>query len=1468
MTDKKSLESNKAQDKSRAKQISAEARYIGSNPFELAKGSTSKRKSNVTLKLSHAFGDLESSKRMRVPDDNKLGYAAVATNELSANERNSHAKEDMGVAEEVEKDIQEVDISSRVVNESRGKTKGLDTQDKPSTGTKSKEPGTAFFQLNGAETVPEYDPQLETRVSRSGKTIKTGTVGAFSPVIKTGRKASKQDGSGIIRGDISGDSAINRTEADTRTHGSETGDTSGVDEGEGMSANTSPPVNSAETLLTTHNHAPMNAGKYAAVVKAKTTPRGKRGRPLARGRARARGWVGVVPQHSLPIAGCTGIAKDGNVGETEEVSGIEDRCMSVGEGENEGDDDTAEKELETRLNSGKEVVGECGDTGTKRDGEVAESVGDGAEAETDGEKGQLQKVPGEEKNGGDGMVDSVKGPEAATVAMDTDSADVSTAFEVRDSTEKENMEGCAAGSKDNSGINNNATEEEDTEGCDAGSKDKQVNHNSGINNNATEEADTEISDAGSKDKQVNDNSGINNNATEKADTEVSDADSEDKQVNDNSEINNNAAEKADTEGCDAGSEAKQVNDNSGINNNAAINDSEEGMGAVEYDHKASDVGNGRDVTISTGVLTPQPQTADKTDSTTAESCGRVKSNPDTDTDTDTTCAEKTNSTEQLGDKTGTYGAEVASDMTGDHIGDMVVEDMSEGVVKEDERMDINEPTQAGAPASTCIGTWDSGEGGKPAEEETVTPAEKQLDNHAGTRAGTTTDMHVDSQVDKDTGAQTHTQRDLQKDTPADNPTDTHTDEKIDKETEGLTAEPIGAHTKEEKGTQKSGLADKDAQSHTDTQRIKPDDTHTNKATDSAHADGRNDKQPSPEAGKEIDTHSDTQMVKQDESLVNNSAETHTATQKDKQPDVLTDRDTDTHSGVAMESDEDEREQPQQTHTHTHDTNDRDTRGSRSRSSASASVDVDGAGEAGTRPMRMRDGMGGSTGNGRGKARALMGRPRGIKGAKRKRETVSGSVDGVEVEHGVGNMVGMGEDDSGNTSVGSGAHADMGLKARAKTRRKPGKGGAKRPHINKYATTGDLYADLVEIDQDEVNALFFPKYDPAAMVWNSTHTINQKNKYCYCGGKRTRKNCDLYCDQCNNWFHLDCVKINNSPTLAYGLHYKFVCKACVYTYDTRVALTAARDAKELQSGTKETSAPQAMDINSETQKEGPNDSTKGAEIGLNRTEAVDVIEKAVDGEVDRADAKTDTGDKISSGVRISSGVSISSEVNSSGEPSTGTGTGKKKANTVENVKGNEKSDTTATQTTDDVAMVNKDTPSQGATADNTADITESVQEIFFQESRQTWQPVVTQTLRARNPISADSAIFFVSKIEYLNLFLIPFLVFFCHRYIDAEPDPFRKGRDTFRPCLLSEEVVLSHQKRARQLKLSDDRLSVTGARGYCLAMATHCVRRGTYYYEVKLLPPEPVSDELPTSTSYMSGLTAASRWRPIALFLSI
>jgi len=51
--------------------------------------------------------------------------------------------------------------------------------------------------------------------------------------------------------------------------------------------------------------------------------------------------------------------------------------------------------------------------------------------------------------------------------------------------------------------------------------------------------------------------------------------------------------------------------------------------------------------------------------------------------------------------------------------------------------------------------------------------------------------------------------------------------------------------------------------------------------------------------------------------------------------------------------------------------------------------------------------------------------------------------------------------------------------------------------------------------------------------------------------------------------------------------------------------------------------------------------------------------------------------------------------------------------------------------------------------------------------------------------------------------------------------------------------------APQLKISDDRLTVTGEKGYSMVRASHGVRKGSWYFEVTV-------DEMPPDTAARLG----------------
>ncbi|XP_074601217.1 polycomb protein Pcl [Brevipalpus obovatus] len=71
---------------------------------------------------------------------------------------------------------------------------------------------------------------------------------------------------------------------------------------------------------------------------------------------------------------------------------------------------------------------------------------------------------------------------------------------------------------------------------------------------------------------------------------------------------------------------------------------------------------------------------------------------------------------------------------------------------------------------------------------------------------------------------------------------------------------------------------------------------------------------------------------------------------------------------------------------------------------------------------------------------------------------------------------------------------------------------------------------------------FP-YDPSSLTWNSTHTSNHENTFCYCGGPGRYYSKMLQCHECLQWFHEACVQVIESPLLYGDLFYRFTCAVC-------------------------------------------------------------------------------------------------------------------------------------------------------------------------------------------------------------------------------------------------------------------------------------------------------------------------------------
>lgn len=69
------------------------------------------------------------------------------------------------------------------------------------------------------------------------------------------------------------------------------------------------------------------------------------------------------------------------------------------------------------------------------------------------------------------------------------------------------------------------------------------------------------------------------------------------------------------------------------------------------------------------------------------------------------------------------------------------------------------------------------------------------------------------------------------------------------------------------------------------------------------------------------------------------------------------------------------------------------------------------------------------------------------------------------------------------------------------------------------------------------------YDPAALNWNADSTLNEENKYCYCGEDRNLLDVDVQCTKCLNFFHGRCIRLGLGPVVPFMTNYHFMCLNC-------------------------------------------------------------------------------------------------------------------------------------------------------------------------------------------------------------------------------------------------------------------------------------------------------------------------------------
>ncbi|KAJ7305142.1 hypothetical protein JRQ81_011024 [Phrynocephalus forsythii] len=80
----------------------------------------------------------------------------------------------------------------------------------------------------------------------------------------------------------------------------------------------------------------------------------------------------------------------------------------------------------------------------------------------------------------------------------------------------------------------------------------------------------------------------------------------------------------------------------------------------------------------------------------------------------------------------------------------------------------------------------------------------------------------------------------------------------------------------------------------------------------------------------------------------------------------------------------------------------------------------------------------------------------------------------------------------------------------------------------------------------------------------------------------------------------------------------------------------------------------------------------------------------------------------------------------------------------------------------------------------------------------------------------------------------------YRYILAEPDPHAPDPEKLElDCWAGKPIPGDLYRASPQLKISDDRLTVIGEKGYSMVRASHGVRKGAWYFEISVdeMPPE-------------------------------
>jgi len=92
-----------------------------------------------------------------------------------------------------------------------------------------------------------------------------------------------------------------------------------------------------------------------------------------------------------------------------------------------------------------------------------------------------------------------------------------------------------------------------------------------------------------------------------------------------------------------------------------------------------------------------------------------------------------------------------------------------------------------------------------------------------------------------------------------------------------------------------------------------------------------------------------------------------------------------------------------------------------------------------------------------------------------------------------------------------------------------------------AETSEPFVDPASLTPFNGNEL---SYDLSSLTWHSGHSRNKQHTYCYCGKPRTKFSVMLKCNQCHQWFHLECLKRRPTyPVVSGDPNYIFKCAIC-------------------------------------------------------------------------------------------------------------------------------------------------------------------------------------------------------------------------------------------------------------------------------------------------------------------------------------